>query len=181
LKFHFPLGNKHGHASESWHPDNLKSTMTNTVIANLKAKGFNLPTLQESKSLFKPVVISGIHAYVSGQLPSGFGDIKEHMGKVGKDFNLEQGKKIAQICALNVIAQLQAALGDLEKVKKCVKLTVFVNTTEDFDGVHLVANGASEMIIAALGDEKGAHARSAVGLAQLPFGVAVEIEAVFEV
>lgn len=150
------------------------------VIENLKTKGLTLPELAESKTLFKPVMISGIHAYVSGQLPSGFGDLKDHIGKVGKDFTVEQGAKIAEICALNVIAQLQKALGDFDKIKKCVKLTVFVNTAEDFANAHLVANGASEVIVVAFG-ENGAHARSAVGLAQLPFGVAVEVEAIFEI
>lgn len=154
--------------------------MANIVIENLKAKGYNLPELPESQTLFKQVVVSGNHVFVSGQLPMGFGELKEYAGKVGEDFNLEQSKKIAEVCALNVIAQLNRALNNLDNIKKCVKLTVFVNTSEDFNEVHLVANGASEIIITAFG-ERGAHTRSAVGLAQLPFGAAVEVEAVFEV
>jgi enamine deaminase RidA (YjgF/YER057c/UK114 family) len=150
------------------------------VLANLNAQGINLPALGESKTLFKQYVVSGNHVYISGQLPLGFGDLKEHVGQLGKNCDIERARKIANYCALNAIAQLQAAIGDLDKVKRCTKLTVFVNSTAEFTDQPQVANAASELMIQAFG-EKGAHARSAIGVSQLPFGVAVEVEAIFEI
>lgn len=150
------------------------------VLESLSAQGIKLPLLGESKTLFKQFVVSGNHVYISGQLPLGFGELKEHVGQLGKNCDLERGKRIARYCALNAIAQLQAAVGDLDKVKRCVKLTVFVNSTAEFTDQPQVANAVSELMVQAFG-EKGAHARSAIGVSQLPFGVAVEVEAIFEI
>ena len=150
------------------------------VLENLNAQGINLPELGESKTIFKQYIVSGNHVYISGQLPLGFGDLKDHVGQLGKSCDVERARKIAHYCALNAIAQLQVAIGDLDRVKRCVKLTVFVNSTGDFTDQPMVANAASELMVAAFG-EKGAHARSAIGVSQLPFGVAVEVEAIFEI
>jgi len=150
------------------------------VIDNLEKAGLKLPVLGESKTLFKQHIVSGSHVYISGQLPLGFGELKEHMGQLGRDCDIERGKKIAQYCGLNVIAQLQAAVENLDKVKRCSKLTVFVNSSANFTEQPLLANVVSELMITAFG-EKGNHARSAIGVSQLPFGVAVEVEAIFEV
>jgi enamine deaminase RidA (YjgF/YER057c/UK114 family) len=150
------------------------------AIKNLQEKGFTLPSLPENKALYQPFVISSGQVYISGQLPQGFGDLSNHVGQLGHDCSLERGKEIAQLCALNAIAQLQAACGDLDKVKRCLKITVFVNSTAEFTSQPAVANGASEIMITAFG-EKGHHARSAIGVSQLPFGVAVEVEAIFEI
>ena len=100
-------------------------------------------------------------------------------GKLGSDCSLDEGQKAARICAINILAQLKVALGDLEKVKRVVKLTGFVNGTPDFTEPHLVMNGCSDFLIEVLG-ERGRHARSAVGVATLPLGVAVEVEAIVE-
>jgi enamine deaminase RidA (YjgF/YER057c/UK114 family) len=158
---------------------NSNQLVSAMIIENLQSKGYTLPDLPESKTLFSPVVVAGSMIYVSGQIPAGFGELKQYCGAVGRDFTTEQAKKIAAICALNAIAQVQRHLGSLANVKRCVKLTVFVNATPTFVEAHLVANGASEVMLAAFG-ESSKHARSAIGVAQLPFGVAVEVEAIFE-
>jgi len=147
----------------------------------LENLGYKLPSLSTNKAAFVPFVISGNLVFISGQLPLGFGQINEHKGKLGNEFNIEQGQKIAEYCILNVIAQLKSACnGDLDRVNKCVKLTIFVNSTLDFTDQPLIANAASE-IINKVFDIKGNHARSAIGVNQLPLGVAVEIEAIFEI
>ncbi len=149
------------------------------VKERLLAKGYEIPALAEAKTLFKQVAVSGKTVYVSGQLPGGFGEMSNHVGQIGKDFNLEHGKTIAAYCALNILTQLEKYFGDLDKVKRCLKLTIFVNSVANFNEQHLVANGASEVILCAF--EGTDHTRSAFGVAQLPFGVAVEVEGIFEI
>lgn len=152
-----------------------------TVLKNLEAHGYQLPELKPLQTLYKPYVRSGNHIYISGQLPMGFGDLSEHKGQLGTDYTVEHGQKTAHICGLNVLAQLKAACdGNLDKVKNCVKLTIFVNSSATFIDHPQVANPVSDLMLKAFG-AKGEHARSAVGVAQLPFGVAVEVEAIFEV
>jgi enamine deaminase RidA (YjgF/YER057c/UK114 family) len=147
---------------------------------NLIKHNITLPEIKPNQALFLPFTVVGNQIHISGQLPLGFGDVGNYKGKVGKDFSLEQAGKIAEICLLNVIAQLkQACGGNLDKVKKCVKITVFVNSTPEFDQQHLVANFASTLLNKLLPDS--GHARSAFGVSQLPLGVAVEIEAIFEI
>ena len=101
-------------------------------------------------------------------------------GLLGRDVDVATGKEAAKYCAVNILAQAKAALGDLEKIRRIVKITVFVASTPDFVEQHLVANGASDLLAAVLGD-KGKHARSAVGSASLPLNAPVEIEAILEV
>ncbi len=151
------------------------------VLERLAEAGLELPNLQPSTGKFKPYVISGNHIYISGQLPLGFGDIGEHVGQFGKNCDIERGLIIAKIVALNILYQAMVACdGDLDKIKRCVKLTVFVNSSDTFVDQPIIANAISEVMLIAFG-VFGEHARSAIGVAQLPFGVAVEAEAIFEI
>lgn len=109
------------------------------------------------------------------------GQITSRIGKIGRDITMEEGQEAAHMCALNILAQLKVACeGDLNRVIQCVRLGGFVNSTDDFKDQPKVIDGASDLMIAVFG-EKGRHARSAIGVNALPFGVAVEIEAQFEV
>jgi enamine deaminase RidA (YjgF/YER057c/UK114 family) len=101
-------------------------------------------------------------------------------GILGRDVSLDQGKAAAEACALNIFAQARAALGSLDRIKHCVKLGVFVASTPEFTDHPKIANGASDLVVAILGDA-GKHARFAVGVAALPLGAAVEIDAIFEI
>ena len=118
--------------------------------------------------------------YISGQLPIS-NDGKILIGKVGKDLSLEEGQKAAKLCAINILAQLKKALnGDLSKVKNCVKITGFVNSTDDFDQQPKVINPASETLSFVFG-QNGKHTRAAVSVNSLPLGAAVEIDSIFEI
>ena len=118
--------------------------------------------------------------FISGQLPIAL-DGSIIKGKLGKDLTLEQGQNASKLCALNILAQAKKAMdGDLNKIKGCVKITAFVNCTEDFKDQPKVINPASETLSAVFG-ENGKHARAAVGTNSLPLGIAVEIDAIFEI
>ena len=118
--------------------------------------------------------------FISGQLPISK-DGKMIKGKIGKDLTLEDGQKASKLCVINILAQAKKALGeDLNKVKNCVKITGFVNSTDDFKDQPKVINPASETLSAVFGDE-GKHARAAISSNSLPLGAAVEIDAIFEV
>ncbi|HVZ27613.1 MAG TPA: RidA family protein, partial [Rhizomicrobium sp.] len=117
---------------------------------------------------------------VSGQIPFG-PDGPRYVGKVGDTISLEDGKAAAQLCAVNLLAQLKTACGgDLDRARRCLRLGVFVNATQDFTQHPEIANGASDLIVQAMGDG-GRHARAAVGAPSLPRGVAVEVEGLFEI
>ena len=128
---------------------------------------------------YLPFVIAGDMVYVSGQISQDAdGPVK---GVVGDDFTLEQGAQAAKLCAISLLTQLKVALdGDMERLVRVVKLTGFVNSTPSFTDQPKVINGASDFLVAALGDA-GRHARAAVSAASLPLGVAVEIEAIFQI
>jgi enamine deaminase RidA (YjgF/YER057c/UK114 family) len=127
-----------------------------------------------------PVTRTGNLIYVSGQISIGADDVVM-TGKLGENMNVVQGGNAAELCAVNVLAQLVHTAGiRLEDIKQIVKLTIFVASDPDFAEQHLVANGASNLIIGVLGD-KGKHARSAIGVPGLPRGAAVEVEAIVEV
>ena len=128
---------------------------------------------------YVPCTVSGKIVFVSGQIPIADGAIK-YVGKLGVDVPMEAGQAAAQLCAINVLAQLKSAIGDLDRVTKCLKLGVFVNAAPDYSQHPEVANGASDLIAAVFGDA-GKHARAAVGVGSLPRGVAVEVEAIFEI
>ena len=117
--------------------------------------------------------------FISGQLPVGK-DGSIIKGKLGKDLSLEEGQNASKLCALNILAQAKKAMnGDLNKIKGCIKITAFVNSTEDFKDQPKVINPASEILSAVFGED-GKHARAAVGTNSLPLGIAVEIDAIFE-
>lgn len=152
--------------------------MSETVEARLAKLGVELPSPAAPAANYVPYVVSGKQLFISGQLPMG-ADGLEHVGKLGDELSVGDGKAAAKLCAINLLAQAKAATGDLEKVARLVKIVGFVNSTADFTQQPQVVNGASDFMVEAMG-EKGRHARSAVSAASLPFGAAVEIEAIFE-
>ncbi len=150
------------------------------IEERLKGLGLTLPSPPTPVASYVPFTISGHQVFISGQIPVGPEGVR-FVGKLGAEIPLEDGKEAARLCALNLIAQLKAACGgDLDRVKRCLRLGVFVNATPDFTQHPEVANGASDFIVAALG-EAGKHARAAVGAGSLPRGVAVEVEGLFEI
>ena len=154
--------------------------MPGYVEKKLSEMNIVLPESVMPAANYVPYAKTGNQVVISGQLPMKDGK-PQFIGKVGKDFGIEEGQECARLCGVNILSQLRAACeGDLSKVTRCVRLGVFVNSTEDFTDQPKVANGVSDMMVHLFGD-KGKHARAAVGEAQLPFGVAVEVEALFEV
>lgn len=150
------------------------------VIANLKKLGLNLPDSAPPLFNYVPYVTAGNMVFVAGQVPIG-GD-QEFKGKVGQDIDLETAQAAARQCALNILRQVSDAVeGDWSRVKRCVKLGGFVNCGADYTDMSLVINGASDLMVEALGEDIGKHARFAVGAPSLPAGFAVEIDAIFEV
>lgn len=153
--------------------------MTNSIEAKLAEKGLILPEAALPAANYVPTTVSGNIVYVSGQLPMKDGK-PQGIGKLGREFNVEQGQEIARQCALNVLAHVKATLGgDLTRVTKVLRLGIFVASAEGFTDQPKVANGVSDLIVELFGD-KGKHARAAVGVSELPFGVAVEVEATIE-
>ena len=150
-----------------------------SIETRLAELGVILPDAPAPAANYVPFVVSGNQVYVSGQISAGAqGPIK---GKLGADMAVEAGAAAAKACAISLLAQLKRACeGDLSRLVRVVKLVGFVNSTADFTDQPKVINGASDFLVAALG-EAGRHARSAVSAASLPFGVAVEIEAIFEI
>lgn len=149
------------------------------VEAKLKQLGLELPATPQPAANYVGAVLTGHLLYISGHGPTVDGSIA-YAGKVGKDLNVEQGYEAARLVALNCLASARAALGDLDRIKRVVKLLGMVNCTEDFGDQPKVINGASDLLVQLFGDT-GRHARSAVGMQALPFGIAVEIEMIFEV
>ena len=137
--------------------------------------GIELPQAAAPVAAYVPVVVSGDVAHVSGQLP--FIDGALVTGRLGGEVTLEQGYAAARACGLMILAQLEAALGTLDRVDRVLKLGAFVNSTAEFTDQPKVANGASELMAEVFG-EAGKHARSAVGVPVLPLGAAVEVDAV---
>lgn len=153
--------------------------MSDTPEARLAALGITLPQVPVPVANYIPTVISGNHLYVAGQVPFRDGKLAV-AGKVGDTVSEDVGIEAARLCALNVLAQAKAALGDLGRITRVVKLGVFVACTPAFTRHPFVANGASDLMVAVFGDA-GRHARSAVGCPSLPLDAAVEVDAVFEV
>lgn len=153
--------------------------MSGNVEERLRSLGVELPSPAAPAANYVPFVRTGNQLFISGQIPMGPSGI-EFIGRCGDQYGAEEAAGAARLCAINVIAQAKAALGDLENVVRVVKLVGFVNSTPDFTDQPKVINGASDLMVEAFGD-KGRHARSAVGVANLPFGVAVEVEAILEV
>lgn len=153
--------------------------MTDAISRKIAESGINLPESVLPAANYVPYTLSGRQVIISGQLPMKDGK-PQFIGKVGREFTIEQGQETARLCGIHILSHLRAACeGDLSRVKQCVRLGVFVNSTESFTDQPKVANGVSDMMVEIFG-AKGRHARAAVGVAQLPFGVAVEVEALFE-
>jgi len=146
-----------------------------SIADRLAELGITLPQAAAPVAAYVPVVIAGNLAHVSGQLP--FVDGQLVTGRLGEDVTLEQGTAAARACGLMLLAQLQAALGSLDRVERIVKLGAFVNSAGTFTDQPQVANGASELMAEVFG-EAGKHARSAVGVPVLPLGAAVEVDAI---
>ncbi len=154
--------------------------MSGTIASRLKSIGLSLPAAAAPAASYIPTVRTGNLLYVSGQVPMKDGKA-EFIGKLGHDLSVEQGQQAARLCAINILAQVAAALdGDLDRVVRCVRLGGFVNAVPDFTGQPQVVNGASDLIVEVFGDA-GKHARTAIGVGSLPRGVAVEVDAIFEV
>jgi enamine deaminase RidA (YjgF/YER057c/UK114 family) len=148
-----------------------------SVYERLKARNITLPKLDPAVAAFVPFVRTGNLVFVSGHIAKKDG--KPWTGKLGADLATADGKQAAQSIAIDLLATLQAAIGDLNKIRRIVKLLVLVNSTPTFTEQHLVANGASELFVEIFG-ERGPHARSAFGIAQIPLGACVEIELIAE-
>jgi enamine deaminase RidA (YjgF/YER057c/UK114 family) len=149
-----------------------------SVQHKLKELGITLPAVSAPAAAYVPFVRTGNLVFLSGHIAKKDG--KAWVGQFGKNMTTEQGKAAARAIAIDLMGTLQAAVGDLEKVKRIVKVMSLVNSTPDFTEQHLVTNGASELLGQVFGD-KGAHARSAFGVAQIPMGACVEIELIAEV
>lgn len=150
------------------------------VESRLQELGLTLPPPSTALANYVPYLKAGSLIFISGQLPSRNGKL-EYIGKLGREFSIEDGQKAAQLCTLNILAQLKEACeDDWSQIIRCVRLGGFIHSIDDFSEQPQVMNGASDLMGALFG-EKGRHARVAVGVNALPLGAAVEIEAIFEV
>ncbi len=153
--------------------------MAETIADRLGRLGIALPALAAPVANYLPWSLEGNLLFVSGQLPLAEGKVAVR-GKLGGSVSVEDGRRAARLCAINILAQAQAALGDLERVRAIVRIGVFVASAPEFVEQHVVANGASDLLVEVLGDA-GRHARAAVGMSALPLDAAVEVEAVIAV
>lgn len=154
--------------------------MSGKIDQRLKDLAIELPQPSTPGANYVPYVRAGSLLSLTGQLSQWNGE-RRFIGKLGREFGIEEGQKAARLCALNLIAQVRAALGsDLDRVKQCVRVAGFVNSVPEFTGQSQVINGASDVFVEVFGDA-GRHARMAVGVSALPYDVAVEVEAVFDV
>lgn len=154
--------------------------MAGRIDARLKELGIELPRPSTPGANYLPFVRAGGLVFLTGQLAQWNGE-RRFVGKLGREWSVEQGREAARLCALNLIAHLAtAAGGDLDRVRRCVRLAGYVNSTPDFLAQSQVMNGASDLFVDVFGDA-GRHARLAVGVAALPYDVAVEVEGVFDV
>jgi len=152
------------------------------IDSRLAELGIALPPAAAPVANYVPFVRAGDLVFISGQLCLGADGAIDpgHKGKLGAQVSEEAGRAAARACAINLVAQLRAAIGDLDRVTRCVRLGGFINCTPDFGPVPQVMNGASDLMAEIFGD-KGRHARSTIGVAQLPLDAAVEVEGVFQV
>jgi enamine deaminase RidA (YjgF/YER057c/UK114 family) len=149
------------------------------VYDTLKSLGIELPAVSAPAAAYVPSVQTGNLIFVSGNIARKDGAV--WVGQLGKNITTEEGKLAARSCAIQLIAALHAATGDLNKIQRIVKVMSLVNSTPDFTEQHLVTNGCSELIGQIFGPTVGAHARSAFGVAQIPLGACVEIELIAQV
>lgn len=154
--------------------------MIGQIDKRLKELGIELPKVAAPVANYVPYVISGNLLFISGQITLLNGEI-QYKGKVGTDIGVEDAYKAAQLCGMNILAHARVACGgDLDRIRRCVKLVGFINCGPEFYDHPKVVNGASDLMVNVLGDA-GRHARSAVASPALPFNVAVEVEAIFEI
>ncbi len=154
--------------------------MADRIETRLNTLGITIPEAAAPVANYAPYVIAKNFIYVSGQLPMQDGAL-QHTGLVGKEVSVQEGYEAAKLCAINLIAQVKSACGgDLDRVKRVVKLTGFVASGSDFTEHPGVVNGASDLMVEVFGDA-GRHSRAAVGASSLPMGASVEVEAVFEI
>ncbi len=153
--------------------------MNSSIAERLAELGIEIPVAAAPAANYLTFTRTGKLIFTAGQLPLIDGKLMM-TGILGRDLDASDGQLAARQCAINILAQLKAAVGDLEKIVRIVKITSFVASAPDFTTQHLVTNGASDLLVAVLG-EKGKHARSAVGVASLPLNAPVEIEAIVEV
>ncbi|MEJ6002996.1 RidA family protein [Paucibacter soli] len=154
------------------------TTASNNVYDRLNALGITPPPLAVPVAAYVPFVRSGNLLFLSGHIAKQDG--KPWVGQLGRDTDTATGKLAARAVAIDLIGTLHAAVGDLNKIKRIVKLTSLVNSTADYTEHHLVTNGASELLAEVFGDEAGKHARAAFGVAQIPLGACVEIDLLAE-
>jgi enamine deaminase RidA (YjgF/YER057c/UK114 family) len=154
--------------------------MAGKIDQRLNDLGIELPQASGPGANYVPYVRTGNLLFMTGQLPQWKGE-RQFFGKLGREFTVEQGQQAAQLCALNVIAHLRNALdGNLDRTARCVRVAGYVNSMPNFTDQSQVINGASDLFVKIFGDD-GRHARMALGVSALPYDVAVEVEAIFEV
>jgi enamine deaminase RidA (YjgF/YER057c/UK114 family) len=154
--------------------------MPSQIDERLESLGIKLPIASAPGANYVPFVRAGNLVFLTGQLSQWNGE-RRFVGKLGQEFGVEQGQQAARLCALNLIAHIRQALdGDLDRVVRCVRVAGYVNSAPDFTAQSQVINGASDLFVQIFG-EAGRHTRMAVGVAALPYDVAVEVEALFEV
>ena len=158
---------------------NAKLNGRTMVEEKLSELGLQLPTPTIPAANYVPYTLAVNALYISGQLPMGQAGIA-HVGQVGAEVELEDAQAAAELCALNILAQVKAALGGFDRVVQCLKLGGFVNAAPGFTEHPAVINGASDLIVYALG-ERGKHARFAIGCSSLPLNAAVEVDALFHI
>lgn len=144
------------------------------VEEKLREMGISVPEAPVPLAAYIPALVDGNLVYTAGQLPLSAGQL-QYKGKLGREFDDEEGKKAAQLCALNCLSVIKAQIGTLDRIERIIKVTVFVNSADGFSAQPKVANGASEFFVSVFG-EAGKHVRSAVGVNELPLNAAVEVE-----
>jgi enamine deaminase RidA (YjgF/YER057c/UK114 family) len=149
----------------------------NSFDQKLASLGYSLTRIFKPAAIYRPVVIDGTTAYVSGCVPFADDESLAGKGKVISQVSVEAAQKAAALCAANVLRLVRQEAGSLDRIERMLKVTGFVNSDPDFTNQHLVINGASQLFVDVLG-EAGWHARSAIGMAQLPLGACVEVEAI---
>jgi enamine deaminase RidA (YjgF/YER057c/UK114 family) len=149
------------------------------IEEKFKEMGIEIPEAPKPLASYIPVIKTGNLIFTAGQIPMANGELK-YKGKVGREISLEDGIKAAELCVINCLSVIKSELINLDKIKRIIKVTVFVSSADGFTDQPKVANGASDLLVKVFG-ENGKHVRSAVGVNELPIGSAVEIEMVVEV
>ncbi|MEO8295788.1 MAG: RidA family protein [Gemmatimonadota bacterium] len=153
--------------------------MAGRVDTRIRELAIELPQASTPGANYIPYVVTGNLLFITGQLSQWNGE-RRFIGKLGREFKVAEGQQAARLCALNLLAQARAALGDLDRVRRCVRLAGYINSTPDFVSQSQVMNGASDLLVEVLG-EAGRHTRVAVGVNVLPYDVAAEVEGIFEI